>query len=237
MFLFTDLIFALPISPLFHLLPIGVIVVLVSSWIYLTNCMTALSHKPTPREKMQTKPRRSRLRTRKAYSGSIGRLFRRVNRRFKSIDRVLESFYQRYFSRPSVKSTVTIAGLFVGVLLVLLVLGYPSFIHEIVVGFYKANPSFHGFVLKTFEMTQGIGQALAPLGWLGSEANSMLLAVAPSFRTGLEGFGTSITGSLVELDLVWKYAICQNVAAWGCALTALAYRQYTSRPRRRFKRR
>ena len=123
------------------------------------------------------------------------------------------------------------------VVLALLVLGYPSFIYEIVVGFHVANPSFHGFVLKTFEIAQGVGQTLAPLGWLGSAANSALLALAPSFRIGLEGFGTSITGPLVELDLVWKYAICQNVAAWACALTALMYRQYVSHPRRRFKRR
>ncbi|MDH5267867.1 MAG: hypothetical protein OEW62_09350, partial [Candidatus Bathyarchaeota archaeon] len=76
-----------------------------------------------------------------------------------------------------------------------------------------------------------------PLGWLGTAINDALLAMAPSFRSALESFGKSTTGPIVTLDLVWKYAICQNIAAWASALTALTYAQYTSHPYRRYKRR
>jgi len=227
-FLFTGL----PISPLFHLLPLGVTVVLVSSWMYLTKHIAVVPQKKSP-----TKPKRQRLRPRKIRFRSIKRLFKRINRKFGWISRPIESFYQLHFAKATVKSTTTIIGIFLVSILTLHTVGSPSFIYEIVTGFYKTNPSFHGFVLKTLEITQGIGQTLTPLGWLGSTINNALLAIAPSFRNALEGFGTSITGPMVTLDLVWKYAICQNIAAWASALTAFAYGQYASHPYRRYKRR
>jgi len=227
-FLFTGL----PISPLFHLLPLGVTVVLVSSWMYLTKHIAVVPQKKSP-----TKPKRQRPRTRKVRFKSIRRLFKRINRKFRWISRPIESFYQLHFAKATVKSTATIIGIFLASILTLHTVASPSFIYEIVTGFYRANPSFHGFVLKTFEITQGIGQTLTPLGWLGSTINNALLAMAPGFRSALEGFGTSITGPMVTLDLVWKYAICQNIAAWASALTALTYGQYASHPYRRYKRR
>lgn len=231
-FLFTDSLFTLPISPLFHLLPLGVTVVLVSSWMYLTKHIAVVPQKKSP-----TKPKRQRLRTRKVRFKSIRRFFKRISKKFGWISRPIESFYQLHFAKATVKSTATIIGIFLVSILTLHTVGSPSFIYEIVTGFYKTNPSFHGFVLKTFEITQGIGQTLAPLGWLGSAINNALLAMAPSFRSALEGFGASTTGPMVTLDLVWKYAICQNIAAWASALTALTYGQYTSHPYRRYKRR
>jgi len=231
-FLFTDYLFTLPISPLFHLLPLGVTIVLVSSWMYLTKHIAVV-----PQKKLPTKPKRQRLRPRKVRFRSIKRFFKKINRKFERINRALESFYQLHFAKATVKSTATIIGVFLVSILTLYTVGSPSFIYEAITGFYKTNPSFHGFVLKTFEITQGIGQTLVPLGWLGSAINNALLAMAPGFRSALEGFGTTITGPIVTLDLVWKYAICQNIAAWASALTALTYGQYTSHPYRRYKRR
>jgi len=230
-FLFTGFFFTIPISPLFHLLPLGVIVVLVSSWMYLTKYIVIV-----PQKKLPTKPKRQRPRTRKVRFKSIRRLFKKMSRKFGWTNRAIESFYQLHFAKATVKSTAAIIGVFLVSILTLHTVGSPSFIYEVVTGLYKTNPSFHGFVLKTFEITQGIGQTLTPLGWLGSTINNALLVIAPSFRNALEGFGTSITGPMVTLDLVWKYAICQNIAAWASALTALTYGQYTSHPYRRYKR-
>jgi len=227
-FLFTGL----PISPLFHLLPLGVTIVLVSSWMYLTKNIAVV-----PKKKSPTKPKRQHLRTRKVRFKSIKHFFKKISRKFEWTSRALESFYQLHFAKATVKSTATIIGVFLAFTLTLYTIGSPNFIHEAVTGFYNTNPSFHEFVLKTFEITQGIGQTLTPIGWIGSTINNALLAVAPSFRNTLEGFGTSITGPLVTLDLVWKYAICQNIAAWASALTALTYVQYATHPYRRHKRR
>ena len=231
-FLFTNYLVTLPISPLFHLLPLGVTVVLVSSWMYLTKHIAVV-----PKKKSPAKPKRQLPRTRKVRFKSIKRFFKKISRKFGWISRTIESFYQLHFAKATVKSTATIIGVFLVSILTLHTVGSPSFIYEVVTGFYKTNPSFHGFVLKTFEITQGIGQTLTPLGWIGSTINNALLAMAPSFRNTLEGFGTSITEPMATLDLVWKYAICQNIAAWASALTALAYGQYASHPYRRYKRR
>ena len=227
-FLFTGV----PISPLLHLLPLGVIAVLLSSWIYLTKHITIV-----PQRKPPTKPKRQHPRTRKARFKSIKRILKKINRKLEQISRTIESFYQLHFARTTVKSTTTIIGVFLASILTLYTVASPNSIYEAITGFYKTNPTFHGFVITTFETTQGIGQTLTPLGWLGSTINKALLAMAPSFRKALESFGTSTTGPLVTLDLVWKYAICQNIAAWASALTALTYGQYTSHPYRRHKRR
>jgi len=231
-FLLIDFLFTTPISPLLHLMPLGVIIVLVSSWMYLTKYIAVV-----PQKKLPTKPKRQHLRTRKVRFKSIKYFFKRVNRKFEWISRALESFYQLHFAKATVKSTATIIGVFLVSTLTLYAIGLPDFIYKAVTGFYNTNPSFHEFVLKTFEITQGIGQTLTPIGWLGSTINNALLTAAPSFRNALEGFGTSITGPLVTLDLVWKYAICQNIAAWASALTALMYGQYATHPYRRHKRR
>jgi hypothetical protein len=222
----------LPISPLFHLLPLGITIVLLSSWMYLTKHIAVV-----PRKKAPTKPQRQHLRPQKVRFKSIKRFFKKISRKFEWISRALESFYQLHFAKATVKSTATIIGVFLVSALTLYIIGSPNFIHEAVTGFYNANPSFHEFVLKTFETTQGIGQTLTPIGWLGSTINNALLTVAPSFRNALEGFGTSMTGPLVTLDLVWKYVLCQNIAAWASALTALTYGQYATHPYRRHKRR
>lgn len=235
-YLFTDLPFMWSVSPLFHLLPLGVILVLALSWGYLANYMPVMLDKTTPQKKLLTRSKRQRLRARKMRFRSTRRLFRRIDTEFGRLSRPVRSFFRLHLAKATIKSAITIFGVFLISVLALFALGYPSFVHEVIAGFYRANPSFHGFVLGTFETTQGIGETVAPLGWLGSVVNSALLAIAPGFRAGLEGFGVSITGPLVELDFVWKYAICQNIAALASALIALVYRR-KSYPYRRFKKR
>ena len=113
--------------------------------------------------------------------------------------------------------------------LALYILVYPNLFHDLAIGLYGANPSFHGFVLKTIETSKGLAQALSPVGWLASAIDGALRAVAPGFRSAIEGLGSSMTGPLVNLDLVWKYILCQNAAAWISAIGALGYGEYTSR--------
>ncbi len=235
-YLFTGLPFALTISPLYHLLPLGVIVVLALSWGYLTENMPRAPSKAGVKKEVSTRSRRQRLRVRKTRLRSTRRFLKELDRGFRRFSRPVWSFYHLHLAKASVKSAVTICGVFLVVVMTLFALGYPHFIHGVTAGFYGANPAFHGFVLGTFETLQSIGELITPLGGLGSAINGALLAMAPSFRTSLEGYGVSITGVLVELDFVWKYAICQNVAAFVSALMALAYRHRLN-PRHRLKRR
>jgi len=165
--------------------------------------------------------------------GRVGRAikapFRRVGAAFLRIRGVSYVQQRLFFARAAVKSTATVLTVFLVSILALYILVYPNLLNDLAIGLYSTNPSFHGFVLKTIEIAQGIAQALSPIGWLASAINDALRAVAPSFRNTIEGFGASTTQPLTNLDLVWKYTLCQNVAAWISAIVALAYGEYTSR--------
>ena len=244
---FTFKFFTITISPLFHLMPLGVIFVLISSWTYLTKYVAVVPLRISPAKKPLETHRRRHPRARKIrfksfrnFFGKIGRKFGRVGRAIKAPFRRIGaaflrirgvSYVQRrlFFARAAVKSTATVLTVFLVSVLALYILVYPNLLNDLAFELYSANPSFHGFVLKTIEIAQGVAQALSPIGWLASAINDALRAVAPGFRNTIEGFGASTTHPLTNLDLVWKYIICQNAAAWISAIVVLAYGEYSSR--------
>lgn len=239
--------FTVTISPLFHIIPLGVIFVLISSWTYLTKYVAVVPRRTSPAKKPFERHRRQPRRARKMrfksfrdFFGGIGRKFGRVGRAIKAFFRRISaaflrirgvSYLQRqlFFARAAVKSTATVLTVFIVAVLALYILVYPNLLHDLATELYSANPSFHGFVLKTIEITQGIAQALSPIRWLASAINDALRGVAPSFRNTIQGLGASMAEPLANLDLVWKYTLCQNAAAWISAIVALAYGEYTSR--------
>jgi len=62
--------------------------------------------------------------------------------------------------------------------------------------------------------------------------NNALVAAAPGFRQSLEAAGTSLTKPIFLLDVVDKFALSQNLAAWTAAVLALLYGAYSSTRRR-----
>jgi hypothetical protein len=247
----TDLFFTITISPLFHLIPLGVVVVLVASWMHLTRYVAVVPRRAEPAKRPLTTRRRrypgaleKRFKPIRRFSRGIGRRFRRVSRALRGLYRrastpilrirgVSYVMQRLFFARAAVKSTATILTVFLASVFVLYALVHPTLIHDMVVGFYTENPSFLWFVLETIRQARGIGQDLSPIGWLASTINGALVAVAPGFRSSLEGLGAPIIGPMAKLDLVWKYALCQNAAAWFSAIAAFAYGQYASRLYRR----
>jgi hypothetical protein len=217
------------ISPMLHLMPLGVILVLISSWAYLTKYIavmprrTLLDKKPTERDKRRTRrTRRMRFKSLRNFLGRTSAAFLRI--------RGISYVQQRlFFARAAIKSAVTILTVFLVSVLVLYILVYPNLFHDLSIRLYNANPYFHGFVLKTMEIARGIAQAFSPIGWLASVVDGVLRAVAPGFRKTIEGLGSSMTGSPTNLDLVWKYTLSQNLTAWISAFGALAYGKYNSR--------
>jgi hypothetical protein len=245
----TSLSFTVTIGPLYHLIPLGVIFVLVSSWTYLTKYIAVVPHrlkpqkKPTPPRKKYQKLKRKRFKSFRHFSKWLSKKFQRVSWTFKAFYRRMSSallkirgisyvMQRLFFARAALKSAVTVLAVFLVSALGLYLLAYPTLLYNVVVGFHIGNPSFHGFVLKTIEMTNGLGQVLSPIG-LGSSINNALTTAALGFYTTFEGFGASVTQPLIRLDLVWKYTLCQNFAAWTSALIAWAYGQYSSRLYRR----
>jgi len=244
---FTFNFFTITISPLFHLMPLGVIFVLISSWMYLTKYIAVVPRRMSPAKKPLERHRRQPRRARKIRFKSFRNFFGKIGKKFGRVDRAIKAFSRRisatflrirgvsyvqrrlFFARAAVNSTATVLTVFLVSVLALYILVYPNLLHDLAIELYTANPSFHGFVLKTIEIAQGIAQALSPIGWLASTINGALRAVAPGFRNAIGGLGASITEPLTNLDLVWKYALCQNAAAWISAIVALAYGEYNSR--------
>lgn len=241
----TSLSFTISISPVYHLIPLGVIFVLVSSWTYLTKYMAVVPYrakpprKPTPSRKGYQKPKKRRFKSFRHFSKWVSKKFQRVSWTFKAFYRRVSGallrirgisyvMQQLFFARAAIKSAVGVLAVFLVSVFGLYLLAYPTLIYDVVVGFHRGNPSFHGFVLKTIEITNGLGQVLSPTG-LGSSINNALTTAALGFYTTFRGSGTSITQHLIKLDLVWKYTLCQNFAAWISALIAWAYGQYSSR--------
>jgi len=247
----TNLSFTITVSPLFHLIPLGAVVVLVASWMHLTKYIAMVPHRVEPVKKPLTTRERRYPRVLEKRFKPIRRFYRRIGKRFRRVSRALKGLYRRgstavlrirsvsnvmqrlFFARTAVKSTATVLTVFLASIFMFYALVYPRLIHDMIVRFYAENPSFQGFVLETIRRGREIGQVLSPIGWLASSINGALVAVAPGFRSSLEGFGAPIARPMAKLDLVWKYALCQNAAAWLSAIAAFTYGQYTSRLYRR----
>jgi hypothetical protein len=68
--------FTVIISPLFHLLPLGVVLVLVASWVYLTKNLAMRKPKKSPAK--VSKVHRRHPRSRKTRSSSLGKTIKAI---------------------------------------------------------------------------------------------------------------------------------------------------------------
>ena len=240
----TAFSFTVTISPIFHLTPLGVITVLVTSWTYLTKYIAVVPRGISTPRKAQRIPgkryggrRMKRLERIRQWWRKAGEKLGKVGRRAKDAVRRTRgiSYLSRRlsFAKATIRSATTIIVIFLASAFAMSILVYPGLIHYRVIGLFGSNPWFHEFVLNTLATAQAIGTALSPI----ASIDSALHAAAPGFRLALEGLGTAISEPLVRLDIVWKYMLCQNVAPWISAVVALAYGKYASLAYRRSKRR
>jgi len=131
--------YLLPVSPLFHLLPLAVIIVLVLSWIYLTKHIATRPHRISPAKVSES--RRSRPRGRRTHSKSTRSGIGAVKKVFNKISSVFlrsrgGSFVQRRlsFGRVALESAVTVLTVFLLSIILLAVLVYPNLFTDFAVG-------------------------------------------------------------------------------------------------------
>jgi len=226
--------FTLAVSPLLHLLPLSVIIVLISSWAFLTRHIAFIPQRIKSVKKAAIKSRQPQYRRFK----SIRKFFKRINRSMQKSGRAFKEAFLRipgfsklsqrlFFARTAVRSAIIILLAFISFAFLAYLLAYPWRVHDTVINFYRENPSFMTFVIETQERFQSLGQSLAPI-------NNALLAAAPSFRNSFQRLGSSAE-PIVKLDITGKYLLVQNLAAWVCALISLTYGKYSSA--RQYKRR
>ena len=108
--------------------------------------------------------------------------------------------------------------IFLSLSLLLLVVVFPNLVYNLAVGLYVGNSAFLNFVQGASSLARGFGDVLA----------NVFMGVAPDFHNSLTSTGSSLTGSIDQLDVASKYLLSQNVAAWAAALIALGYGIYVS---------
>lgn len=98
------------------------------------------------------------------------------------------------------------------------VLVCPTSVYEFAANLYRNNWFFKGLIESSHQFNTSL------IGSVGS--------LALSFRNSIWGLIRPLGETIVALDLVWKYLICQNTAAWTTAIVVLTYARYC-RGRRR----
>ena len=201
----------LPVSLLFHILPLGVIIVLVLSWTYLTKNMAMRPQRKAP-TKVSKSRRRAKRRARKSSSSAIGAV--------KNVLAKLGSGGGSYvprrlsFGRVAFENAITVLTVFLLAIILLAVLVYPNLFTDFAVGFYSKTAALQGFLRS---LAEGM---VSVFGGLQS--------IAPGFRHAFEGIVSSRWVSLSGGDLLWRYVFCQNAAAWISAISVLVYVRYFS---------
>jgi hypothetical protein len=224
--------FTITISPLFHLLPLAVIVVLFASWTYLTKHETYLPAKLQPQKKRRPLPP-----PRRYEKKSFRRLRRLINRINKGLDnighrikeRIAKTRFAKYLEehfagKAVVKSAWNIILSFCVFALLVYLIAYPKLIPNAASWLLGGgNSMLQEFIMWTIGGANAFGQAVSPLGWLGANIENGLAAISLGFRNGIIDLTTPLVKPMVQADLVGKYVLIQNVAAWFAALISLYY--------------
>jgi hypothetical protein len=197
----TDWTVTLTLSPLFHLVPIGVILTLAFSWVYLTPYVAR--RRPSGPVRRERKPK----------------LLTRVKARLLRVKAI--AYLTRRFSSAQAVSAFGLIFVFVSLVLIFSLIAFPSLLYDAVSGAYKTNPAFLGCVKGTSGALSPIGQAFAPV-------NDALRGVASGFAGFVLALGV-VARPLVLLDDAGKYLVFQNAAAWVPAFAALFYGEYRRR--------
>lgn len=150
------------ISPLFHLVPITVIIALTTSWAHLTRHVGLgpreidLKTKARPAEKQKGEGRKAKV---------FGNFWRRT-----------------FFAKATAKSAFIVLIVFLSLVCVVSLFAYPKLIYYAVSNLYQNNPSWLSFV-------KGAANALAPIGEI---VNHSLLWLAPGFKGFASALGMII---------------------------------------------
>ena len=239
----TELTITIQISLIFHLIPAAAILSLILSWAYMTasyviNPARVKSLKPKKMSKRSVKRRSSIFR---GYFKPLRKFYRRVRWRLGMVDQSLSSSITRLgdllginrlssilekspLAKATIKGAITITLTFTTIFIIIYLMEYPKAIYELAINLYQSNPSLLDFVYKTHESAKAMVQPSSPLGWLTSPINNALLNTAPSFKRFMDQLINPLANILSKLDILSKYVLCQNLAAWSSAIIALIYR-------------
>jgi hypothetical protein len=204
------------VSPLFHILPLAVIIVLVLSWTYLTKHVAIRPYRKvsTKVSKSRRHPRRRTHKSKTSITETITNILGKIGSAFSSGDHSNVS-QRRSFGSVAFESGVTVLTVFLLAIILSAVLVYPRLFTDFAVEFYSKTSGLQGFLQSLAEGAVSIASGLE--------------SIAPGFRSAFEGLVSSTSPSLTGGNLLWSYVFCQNAAAWISAISALVYVRYFSK--------
>jgi hypothetical protein len=231
--------FTLTVSPLLHLLPLAVVIVLISSWIFLTKQIAFIPQRIGSAKKIgfrRRRPQRRRLKFVRNFSKRINRGLQKIGRAFRNSFLRIPGFSKLsrrlFFARTAIRGAMIILITFVCFALIAYSLAYPRWVHNMVINFYGENPSFMSSVIWVQQSFRSLGHTLAPIESIAAAINNALIAAGPGLKSSVQSLGAS-AAPIAQLDITEKYILVQNLGAWVCALIALACGKYASTRRYR----
>jgi heme/copper-type cytochrome/quinol oxidase subunit 2 len=208
------------ISPLFHLVPIAVIITLSFTWIYLTKKLSVRPVQPIGRVAMRqptskkSQPAKSSLEKTEPSPPRV-----------KGFSYIWQKIYS---ARATIKSALIIFLAFAILMLIVSQLAYPGVIYQTLTSSYQSHSSAYDFVISVANSLSGFARTVSPIGWIATAINNGLVALSPGVRAVGMAFG-SLIAPLANLDPAGKYLAFQNAAAWISVLLVLLYGQYARR--------
>ncbi|MBS7635853.1 hypothetical protein KEJ37_00670 [Candidatus Bathyarchaeota archaeon] len=226
-FPWTNWTITIVVSPLFHLVPLAVIITLVFSWICMTKYAATQPQKP-PEGKAKAKPRKmgqnqkAENKPTSKIASAIKNFFSRIKAGLLRVKGVSYIWSKVSFARATIKSATITILVFSSLILLVSVVAYPELIYGTFSNIYCGNPSLLGFVKSVNNALKGFVEALGPISWLCSAINNAIISAAPDLRGFVSALGGFVK-PLVDLPPVGKYIVFQNVAAWVSALAVFSY--------------
>lgn len=200
---------SITISPLFHIVPIAVVVTLVACWAYLTK-------------KLVTRRLEQKI-VSKSQKHSKAALTAKTEQKPK------QTAWQR--TRRSwriVKTAIIVTLFFLLFTLMVTVLAYPGLIYSTIVSGYQNNLSLTNLVSTVNNAIQGFNQAAGPLGGIAMAINNGIRVLSPGIKAAGTALGNVLT-PLATIDPAGKYLAIQNIAAWTTVFAVVFYARYTRR--------
>jgi len=223
----TNWTITIVVSPLFHLIPLSVIIVLVFSWICMTKYAAMQPQKPLegktkakPQKKGEAQETGGKFTSR--IGGAVRKFFGRIKSGLLRIKGVSYFWSKVSFARATIKSAILTILVFSAIILLVSAVAYPGLIYGTFSNAYHGNPSLLEFVKSVNNALKGFVEALGPIGWLCSAINNAIISAAPALRGFASALGDFVE-PLVNLPPVGKYLVFQNVAAWVSALAVFSY--------------
>ena len=208
------------ISPLFHLVPIAVVITLSFTWIYLTRKLSVRPVQPIGRAAM----RQPASKKSQPAKGSVEKTVPSPPRA-KGLSYVWQKIYS---ARATIKSALIVFLAFAVLVLMVSQLAYPGVIYQAIAGSYRSHSLAYDFVTSIANSLSGFAHAVSPIGWIASAINNGLVAISPGVRAIGLALG-SLIAPFANMDSAGKYLAFQNAAAWISVILVLSYGHYARR--------